>query len=142
MLEIAYDSPGTRGIYLWPDHKDAVFPGAGAERMTGIRATMNSIRHFRNRVFHHEPIWSKSTPQPSPNKHYGDILAALRWLGSPHRQRLPRLHDPLGMLDSADALVLARARLLQAIDSALNEAERKRAEREAKPAVRRVGESP
>ena len=61
-------------------------------------------------------VWPKSEKTPPPNDRYGDILRALRWLGSPHAQIIPRLHEPIGKLDSPEGLALAHTRLIDAVD--------------------------
>ncbi len=138
MLETAYDEPGTSGIYLWPTHRGKVFPGAkDEEMMTTIRTTFNGLRHFRNRVFHHEPIWAKTDKSPSPSARYADILQALRWLNSAHAQLLTRLYEPVSKLDSEDALQVARKRLVDGIDQVLEAAAKKKAEKEAARAARK-----
>jgi septal ring factor EnvC (AmiA/AmiB activator) len=139
MLETAYDEPGTQGVYLWPTHKAKVFPGAKEdEMMTTIRTTFNGLRQFRNRVFHHEPIWAKSDKSPSPTARYADILQALRWLQSSHSQLLTRLHEPITKLDSEDGLQDARKRLMNGVDHILETAARKKAEKEAERAARKA----
>lgn len=139
MLETAYDDPGTKGIHLWPHHRTKVFPGAKDEDlMTTIRTTFNGIRHFRNRVFHHEPIWAKTEKSPTPSDRYSEILRALRWLNSSHAQLLTRMYAPLSKLDSADGLEDARKRLIDGIDDILETAARKKAEKEAARAARKA----
>lgn len=46
---------------LWPDLLPGVFPNlAASERKRSvIAARLNSIRHLRNRSYHHEPIWQR-----------------------------------------------------------------------------------
>jgi len=138
MLETAYDAPGTSGVYLWPDQKDRVFPGATDTRMTTIRAMFSGLRHFRNRVFHHEPIWAKTSTGPTPADRYAEILQALRWLNSPHAPLLPRLYEPVRVLDSDRALEEAGKRLLGAIDVILEAAAQKKAAKQADRAARRA----
>lgn len=139
MLETAYDEPGTNGIHLWPRHRTKVFPGAKDEDlMTTIRATFNGIRHFRNRVFHHEPIWAKTDKATKPSDWYSEILRALRWLNSSHAQLITRMYEPLSKLDSDEALEDARKRLIDGVDDILEAAARKKAEKEAARAARKA----
>lgn len=52
---------GARGADadLWPKMLKSVFPSMDPARRTmlSVRAELEAIRVFRNRVFHHEPIW-------------------------------------------------------------------------------------
>jgi hypothetical protein len=139
MLETAYDEPGTNGIHLWSTHRKKVFPGAkDDDLMTTIRTIFNGLRQFRNRVFHHEPIWAKTEKSPTPSDRYSEILRALRWLNSSHAHLLTRIYDPLSKLDSADGLEDARRRLLGGIDDILETAARKRAEKAEARAARKA----
>lgn len=142
MLETAYDEPGTQGVYLWPTQKAKVFPGAKEEEMmTTIRTTLNGLRQFRNRVFHHEPIWAKSEKSPTPSARYADILQTLRWLSSEHVRLVTRLYEPVSKLDSTGGLEEARRRLLDGVDQVLEAAAKKKAEKEAVRAARKAAKN-
>lgn len=64
---------------LWPAMATKVFPNAPRtfreHRRLGQR--LDSIRRFRNRVFHHEPI---SRNPAMLNNHHSEIAETLRWL--------------------------------------------------------------
>ncbi|BAH37749.1 MAG TPA: hypothetical protein DGD08_16375 [Gemmatimonas aurantiaca] len=142
MLETAYDAPGTDSVVLWPDLQLAVFPGAPDELMTSIRTTFNGLRQFRNRVFHHEPIWPKGDTSPAPKDQYASILRGLKWLGSSHAALVSRFYDPVAKLDTPEALEQAYVRLLSSIDTILEDAARRKAEKEAKKAERKAAKQP
>ncbi len=133
LLETAYEHPGTKGVYLWnpviaavpTSFERQVFPNAKDETMSSIRATINQLRHFRNRVFHHEPVWQKQPEQPSPKERYDEICKALRWLGGEQSQVPPTLHKVPDVFDANIQVPLVRIRLLETIDSLLARARRK-----------------
>ena len=138
LLETAYDSPGARGIWFWPDHIKAVFPGAAGQPMSSIRSAFNQIRHFRNRVFHHEPVWPKRESELDPKQRYDEILTALRWLGPEQASLTARIHGVPDIFNVAEQVPLMHTRLLQAIDRGLEIARLRKAEREEKAARRRA----
>ncbi len=50
---------------IWPKHLGAVFRGewpttAAASMLKQCRERVSLVRHFRNRIFHHEPAWKRS----------------------------------------------------------------------------------
>lgn len=144
LLEGAYADPGTRGVVLWgsdplaPRLEKAVFPGAAGVPMTSIRVTFNRIRQFRNRAFHHEPVWPKRATDPSPQARYDEILAALRWLGGPQAGVPARLHAGREVLDEATQLPAMHRRLLDTVDALLAAAPDKAAEKAARKEARKA----
>ncbi len=126
LLEAAYDNPGTRGVYFWPDQAKRVFPGASGETMTTIRVAFNELRHFRNRVFHHEPVWPKKPQSPTPKAQYDAILKALRWLGGQQAQVASRIHKGTAVFDEVDQIAQMEFRLLAVIEEILEQAKTKK----------------
>ena len=141
MLETAYDVPGTAGIFLWPTHKDTVFPGGTADTMPVIRASLNRIRQFRNRVFHHEPAWPKRATDTVPDDWYNELLKALRWLGSGHAQIVPTLHEKVSTVAHAQAVPDMAVRLIAAVDHALALAKKRKDEKAAVQAARKAAKA-
>lgn len=141
LLEDAYADPGTRGVVLWPRFERDVFPGAGGTGMTAVRVAFSQLRHFRNRVFHHEPVWPKRGTDPTPQARYDSILEALRWVGG-EQSRVPgRLHRRPEALDEAAQLSEMHRRLLETVDAILEEARAKVDEKAAKKAARRAAKA-
>lgn len=133
LLETAYDDPGTNRICFWNpatatdpnSFERRVFPNAKGELMSSIRATFNQLRHFRNRVFHHEPVWPKHPSQPTPKERYDAICKALRWLGGEQSQLPPVLHKTPDIFDDAEQVPAMRERLHESIATLLERAQRK-----------------
>lgn len=142
LLESDYSDPGTRGVCFWgvaggtARLERHVFPSAAGELMTSIRVAFTDLRHFRNRVFHHEPAWPKHDRALSVTERYDAILQALRWLGGEQARVPPTLHGRPAVLDEATALPDMYARLLSTIDAIIDQGQRKKAEREEKRAER------
>ncbi len=63
---------------LWPRLVVRVFPQFQpySRPRQKISRRLNDIRHLRNRIFHHEPIWS----DPRLSLRYDEILECLYWL--------------------------------------------------------------
>jgi Abi-like protein len=63
---------------IWRSHQKMIFPEtlSSQRNIKTIRPMLRAIRHLRNRVMHHEPIWNA----PDLNEKYSDILELLRWL--------------------------------------------------------------
>jgi hypothetical protein len=136
LLERAYDAPGMRGVFLWPDHKKVVFPGAGGVLMTSIRVTFGQLRQFRNRVFHHEPVWQKRETDPTPRERYDAVLQALRWLGGEQSQLPHRLHGVPEIFDGVAQIPLMHGRLLDTVDAILEQARLRKGESDARQTAR------
>jgi hypothetical protein len=98
--------------------------------MTKLRVTFNQLRQFRNRVFHHEPIWPKRSTDLTPKNWYDVIHQVLRWLGGEQAQIATRLHGHLSAFDDTVAVPAMQARLLDAIDNILAQARTKRLTKE------------
>ncbi len=138
MLESAYDSPGTKGVYLWPDHTAKVFPGAAGTLMTTIRATCSQLRHLRNRVFHHEPVWPKRVDDKTLQQHYDAIMQVLRYLGGVHAATVSGLHGKPAIFDMGVEVPTMLQRLDAVHEAQMAKAETARAEKEARTLARKV----
>jgi hypothetical protein len=138
LLERAYEHPGIRGVWLWPDHARTVFPAAGGEPMPALRSAFNQIRHFRNRVFHHEPVWPKRPSEPSPKERYDAILTALRWLAPEQASLTARVHSVPTIFDSQVQIPLMRTRLIDSIEQALEIARLRKEEKAAQERKRKA----
>lgn len=75
---------------LWPHLLVFAFPHKvpRPRHPSAVSALLNDIRQFRNRVFHHEPIWKL----PDLARVRQDILAAIGWI-SPETRSLVAVHD-------------------------------------------------
>ena len=75
---------------LWPRLLKEVFPyiPAGIRRRNYISQRLNPIRHLRNRVFHHEPIWH----WPDLAQHHQEALEVIGWI-NPELLALVQLLD-------------------------------------------------
>ena len=72
-----------RGDYeqdLWPRLVIYVFPQFPPNRRPRqiLAQRLTDIRHLRNRVFHHEPIWNRGALQAE----YNDLVEAIGWLNT------------------------------------------------------------
>ncbi len=56
-----YEHGRARGPGLWPDAMKYAFPFLPKDhhKRSAILTRLDEIREFRNRVFHHEPIWNR-----------------------------------------------------------------------------------
>lgn len=129
LLDSVYDGGRRGGARLWPDHLKTVFPGAGGRSSGELRNAFNQLRHFRNRVFHYEPVWPKRDGQPSPKDRYDFILGTLRWLGGEQSQVAARIHGTPNIFDAATGVPQMHTRLLVTVDSILELAQRKKQSR-------------
>lgn len=138
LLAEAYDSDAVPPVDLawWPAMKNVAFPSATEVTMPMISRQFVSIRHFRNRVFHHEPIWPKNAHQPTPSERYGEIVQSLRWIGGSQAELPPTLHGRPPELEMDPALTAMEGRLISSVDTLLERAARKSMEREARKAKR------
>jgi hypothetical protein len=74
---------------LWPHRLHAVFPhGPRLTRVQAVSGALNEIRHLRNRIFHHEPVWRR----PDLAGERARILEMLAWM-SPETARTVRELD-------------------------------------------------
>lgn len=76
-----------RGDYeqnLWPRLVVHTFPEFPANRRPrqALAKRFTDIRHLRNRVFHHEPIWNRS----ALNAEYEALIEAIGWLNPAMRR--------------------------------------------------------
>lgn len=72
---------------LWPSLLSAVFPHIPRRRRTRVEVArrFNRIRHLRNRVSHHEPIWHWGDLK----QQHCDILEAIDWFEPELKRCLP-----------------------------------------------------
>ena len=97
----------SRDRRLWPHGLDHVFPYAPAKPHFGaMGARLNALRHLRNRVFHHEPIWRR----PDLARDRDDILELLGWM-SPEVARVLRATERLTLVLSDDFRRRLRVRI-------------------------------
>ncbi len=63
---------------LWPALLPLVFPNIPSSQRTrsNVSLRFNGLRHLRNRVFHHEPVWNRPT---LPNDH-DTIIETIGWI--------------------------------------------------------------
>lgn len=136
MLESTYDAPGTNGVFLWPVHWSTVFPSARDIATGDIRLTFTQLRHFRNRVFHHEPIWQKRAMDVAPTARFDQAVQALRWMQPTQAQLVVRMHATLADLTDDDAIERRVESLLAAMDSASKAAAKAAADKQARKDAR------
>lgn len=76
---------------LWPSLVKTVFPrlSKGDRDLRLIESRLNTIREFRNRVSHHEPVWKRPDLLPL----HGNVMTMIRGL-SPELASLCRAFDP------------------------------------------------
>lgn len=116
LLHLDYEKSSGKSVYFWPDHFAAVFPAAPAERtVPGIRTHLNEIRHLRNRVVHHEPIWKKRETDPEPKDRYDGVVDALKWVSPEHAKATVRMHLDRDVFKEAEYLSMLEERLLAAL---------------------------
>ncbi len=65
-------------IYFWPKRSDEIFPHAPKVMRTrkAMSARVEAIKKFRNRVFHHEPIWQRNDLK----RIHDEIQETVRWI--------------------------------------------------------------
>lgn len=147
LLGTTYDA-GHGGPQLWSPGAQVlpptaferlVFPGAKDVSITTIRVAFNDLRHFRNRVFHHEPVWPKRATDPTPKDRYDALCLALRWLGGEQAQVPPTLHKTPDLFAVDVGVPLMRTRLLESIEMILERARRAKEEKAARRGARAAG---
>lgn len=76
LLNAAYEQGRADGPALWPSGLK-FFAGlpAGERNRGDLRLRFDTIRRFRNRVFHHEPLWEQQ-----PDADYAYLLETLRYI--------------------------------------------------------------
>jgi hypothetical protein len=61
---------------LWPHGLGRVFPNcSGKPPLSRISGRLNEVRHLRNRIFHHEPIWRRNLRED-----YEKIIELVQWM--------------------------------------------------------------
>jgi hypothetical protein len=65
-------------VYFWPSRSEEIFPHAPKNMRTrkAMSARIEAIKKFRNRVFHHEPIWQRNDLVRIHN----EICETARWI--------------------------------------------------------------
>lgn len=104
-----YEHGRTAGPRLWPRMAKLAFPNCprSQREREKIRIRLDSIRLFRNRVAHHDPVWDAGFLD-----RYEEILDTLEWLNPSMRQALERIErvravyriGPHGFRAKADAV--------------------------------------
>lgn len=101
---------GRPGLALWtPAVLRAAFPSAPARERDRehLRARLDGIRLFRNRLSHHEPVFNRD-----PARWYRDVAATVRWLSVPAYTYLAAFDTTPTVLAAGHAPYLARCRAL------------------------------
>lgn len=83
MLDAKYRNTNTASLYLWDKHTfSTVFPN-GTKGIKAVFSELKIINALRNRLFHHEPVWSAhgvNSAELALNKikrHYQDVTSTL-----------------------------------------------------------------
>ena len=109
-----YDQGAARhrrpGLPLWtPAALRAAFPSAPArarDRET-LRARLDGIRLFRNRLSHHEPVFHRD-----PARWHAEVAATVRWLSVPTAAYLAAFDTTPAVIAAGHAPYVARCRVL------------------------------
>jgi len=90
LFNVYYETKGQRDLRLWPRLLAAVFPHMPRRARTrrAVSRSLNNVRHLRNRVFHHEPIWNSARLQ----QQHEEILDIIHWAS-------PDLHTVMRLID-------------------------------------------
>jgi hypothetical protein len=78
LLHRRYTYQSANDQRLWPHLLGIVFPYAPQAALPNVPAAsnkFNEVRHFRNRVFHHEPIWKRNLADDRQ-----EILNLIAWM--------------------------------------------------------------
>lgn len=83
-----YEHGRVDGPRLWPRMAKLAFPNCprSQREREKIRARLDSIRVFRNRIAHHDPIWDASFLE-----RYREILDTLEWMNPSMRRVVERI---------------------------------------------------
>lgn len=102
---------------LWPALREQVFPGAQGIELRVLSGTFNEIRKFRNRVFHHEPIWRKpNTAGAKLIDRWRTLETAANWLGGEWALIGPHFYKPPTVVaNPAHALIEVASALRDAV---------------------------
>jgi hypothetical protein len=109
LLNASYEQGRADGPALWPAAlKDFHGIPRRERNRVDLRLRFDAIRNFRNRVFHHEPLWDRT-----PERDFDHLLETIRYL-NPGIQRaiaagcaFPAIHNAgaEGYLESAERLL-------------------------------------
>ena len=88
---------------LWPRLVVYTFPQFPSNRRPRqvLAQRFTDIRHLRNRIFHHEPIWNRA----SLHLEYNDLIETIGWLNPSMMavtqacETFPQVHDNQQLLD-------------------------------------------
>lgn len=97
LLDRPYEQGKKGGPNLWPRLIPTVFPNIPkpfASRQA-IADKLRSIRDFRNRIAHHEPIWDRPILV-----HHSEILEVLGWISSPMQKAAQAYANPIVVLNA------------------------------------------
>lgn len=95
-----YEHGNKNGPQLWPRLIPTVFPNITRKfaNRQAIADKLKSIREFRNRIAHHEPIWDRPILI-----HHSEILEVLGWMSYPAMKAAQALGDPVVVLQAGQA---------------------------------------
>jgi hypothetical protein len=85
---------GSSTTDLWPSATSAVFPALGATSLESVAADLRLVLAFRNRTFHHEPIW-RAGPNTTPLKAETQLTALVVKIERLIKAISPDLHSAL-----------------------------------------------
>ena len=95
LFNVYYETKSGGDPRLWPRLLRPAFPHIPRHIRTRrtISRALNDVRHLRNRVSHHEPIWHN----PRLPLQHGEVLETIRWIS-------PELADVVGLIDRFPAI--------------------------------------
>ena len=90
MMDSQYRNTATPNLYIWDTNtRNTVFPNVPAgTTIAAIASRIKDINRFRNRLFHHEPVWKSNTVNSldkAINKlkqHHSVLYETLWWMSS------------------------------------------------------------
>jgi hypothetical protein len=101
-----YRGRSARDKRLWPHGLPVVFPHAvPAPGLAEVSTRLNELRHLRNRVFHHEPVWKRKLAEDRDN-----IFEVIGWI-SPEALRVLRSMERVTEVISDDFRRKVRVRV-------------------------------
>jgi hypothetical protein len=98
LFSAAYESHVPTNPLLWPRLVTPIFPYAPRSLRTRrkLAGRLNDLRHLRNRVFHHEPLWNNRQLL----QRHQELLDVLHWIN-------PDLFDTMIVFDRFPTLYAA-----------------------------------
>jgi hypothetical protein len=110
LLDRPYEQGKKGGPNLWPRLIPVVFPNIPRRYASrqAIADKIKSIRDFRNRIAHHDPIWDRPLLI-----HHSEILEVLGWVNAPMQKAAQAYGNPIIVLNAGhDPFRHAAERLL------------------------------